>query len=153
MPAPYQIAILELNEAILDAETVEQMVPNCPEQMDVDMVNSYEGDPKLLGKAELYFREVGVIPRLRLRLQTFHFKMVYEEKAKELAHGIAALKLAASTITESLVFKKLLEVVLIFGNFLNQGSFRGNAQGVKITVLTELKDVKAHAAQVSQSIS
>ena len=32
----------------------------------------------------------------------------------------------------SQVFKKLLEVVLTFGNFLNQGSFRGNAQAVKV---------------------
>jgi hypothetical protein len=42
------------------------------------------------------------------------------------------------SICESDVFKKLLEVVLTFGNFLNQGSFRGNAQGVKINFLGEL---------------
>eukprot|EP01047_Picozoa_sp_COSAG01_P050434 COSAG01_NODE_5103_length_4481_cov_13.715883_2_plen_93_part_00 len=39
--------------AILDAETVEKMVPNCPEPSDVELVNGYEGDLKLLGKAEL----------------------------------------------------------------------------------------------------
>jgi hypothetical protein len=52
---------------------------------------------------------------------------------------------AASTITGSPVFKKLLEVVLTFGNFLNQGSFRGNAQGVKINFLGELKSTKVRA--------
>jgi hypothetical protein len=39
--------------AILDAETVEKMVPNCPEPSEVALVNAYEGDLKLLGKAEL----------------------------------------------------------------------------------------------------
>jgi hypothetical protein len=52
---------------------------------------------------------------------------------------------AASTITGSPVFKKVLEVLLIFGNFLNQGSFRGNAQGVKINFLSELKSTKVSA--------
>jgi hypothetical protein len=64
-----KIAILVLNEAILDAETVEKMVPNCPEPSDMALVNAYEGDLKLLGKAELYFREVGQIPRLQVRRQ------------------------------------------------------------------------------------
>eukprot|EP01049_Picozoa_sp_SAG25_P002792 SAG25_NODE_152_length_13602_cov_15.382878_3_plen_91_part_00 len=39
--------------AILDVETVQKMVPNCPEPSDVALVNAYEGDLKLLGKAEL----------------------------------------------------------------------------------------------------
>jgi hypothetical protein len=29
------------------------MVPNCPEPSDVELVNAYDGDLKLLGKAEL----------------------------------------------------------------------------------------------------
>ena len=41
------------------------------------------------------------------------------------------------------MFKKLLEVVLHFGNFLNAGSFRGNAQGVKVSFLGEMKSTKA----------
>jgi hypothetical protein len=52
---------------------------------------------------------------------------------------------AASTITGSPVFKKLLEVVLTFGNFLNRGSGRGNAQGFKINFLGELKSTKVRA--------
>ena len=44
---------------------------------------------------------------------------------------------------EEPVFKKLLEVVLHFGNFLNAGSFRGNAQGVKVSFLGEMKSTKA----------
>ena len=48
------IKILELNEDILDQETVEKMVPNCPEPTDIAMVNAYDGEMKLLGKAEQY---------------------------------------------------------------------------------------------------
>ena len=33
-----KIAILELNEDILDQETVEKMVPNCPEPTDIATV-------------------------------------------------------------------------------------------------------------------
>lgn len=49
-----KIAILELNEAILDAETVEKMVPACPEPQEMLEINGYDGDLQLLGKAEQY---------------------------------------------------------------------------------------------------
>ena len=62
------------------------------------------------------------------RLQTFHYKLVYEDKVKEVTDGIAKLDAAVKSICDSAVFKRLLEVVLTFSNFLNQGSFRGNAQ-------------------------
>ena len=138
-----KIAILELNEDILDAETVEKMIPACPTAEETMKINGYEGDLKLLGKAEQYFREVGQIARLQTRLQTFHYKLVYEDKVKEVTDGITRLNEAVSSICDSPVFKRLLEVVLTFGNFLNQGSFRGNAQGVKITFLNEMKSTKA----------
>jgi actin len=95
--------------AILDAETVEKMVPNCPEQMEIDAVNAYEGDLKLLGKAELYFREVGSIPWLQTRLQTFHFKLVYDERARELTTRMADMQAAVKTFEQWP--KQLLETV------------------------------------------
>eukprot|EP01043_Picozoa_sp_COSAG02_P079074 COSAG02_NODE_18112_length_960_cov_1.457607_1_plen_149_part_00 len=89
-----------------------------------------------------YFREVGQIARLQTRLQTFHYKLVYEDKVREVKDGIAKLNAAVESICDSDAFKRLLEVVLTFGNFLNQGSFRGNAQGVKINFLNEMKSTK-----------
>lgn len=89
-----------------------------------------------------YFREVGQIARLQTRLQTFHYKLVYGDKVKEVQDGIEKLNAAVQSICDSAVFKRLLEVVLTFGNFLNQGSFRGNAQGVKINFLNEMKGTK-----------
>ena len=37
----------------------------------------------------------------------------------------------------------MLQVVLTFGNYLNAGSFRGNAAGVKIQFLSELRNTKS----------
>ena len=56
--------------------------------------------------------------------------------------GLAKLDEAVQAITQSPTFKRLLEVVLTLGNFLNQGSFRGNASGVKINFLGEMKSTK-----------
>ena len=52
--ADIKIAIVELNEDILDAETVEKMIPACPTAEETIQINGYEGDVKLLGKAEQY---------------------------------------------------------------------------------------------------
>ena len=51
-----KIAILELNEDILDAETVEKMIPACPTAEETLQITGYEGDLKILGKAEQYVR-------------------------------------------------------------------------------------------------
>ena len=64
------IAILELNEDILDAETVERMIPVCPQASEMIQIRDYEGDLRLLGKAELYFREVGQIQVIQLNRST-----------------------------------------------------------------------------------
>lgn len=57
-----KIAILELNEDILDAETVEKMIPACPTAEETIQIKGYEGDLKLLGKAEQYVHNAAASP-------------------------------------------------------------------------------------------
>ena len=47
-------------------------------------INAYEGPIEKLGKAEQYYREIGQVPRLLQRLQTFHFKLVGRAKRSPL---------------------------------------------------------------------
>ena len=51
------------------------------------------------GKAEQYYKEVGTTPRLQTRLQTFHYKLVYQEKVRVFSEGIDALDAAVKVVT------------------------------------------------------
>eukprot|EP01048_Picozoa_sp_COSAG05_P021946 COSAG05_NODE_4206_length_1622_cov_1.228496_1_plen_371_part_00 len=103
-----KIAIRELNENVIDLETAELLLSNCPEPTDIATVNAFEGKTKLLGRAEQYVREVSQVPRLQSRLQTFCYKLAYEEKqhwpyASRLATGIATLETTVETISYSTI--------------------------------------------------
>lgn len=51
---------------------------------------------------------------------------------------------ACKELTSSHKLRKLLEVVLAFGNFMNKGN-RGNASGFKMISLTKIVDTKSGA--------
>ena len=134
-----KIAILEMNEDILDADTVEMMIPICPDMHEMEQILGYEGELQRLGKSEQYFREVGAIPRLRTRLECLHYKLNYKAAVDSLSYSLANLDVAICCVLESEAFKKVLEILLHVGNFVNQESPFGNARGVQIDFLAELK--------------
>jgi hypothetical protein len=103
-------AVLELDEDMLDAETVEKMIPAAPTAEEMTEIKAYAGALSKLGKPEQYFKEIGQIPRLPQRLATFHFKLTFDEKFKELQGGIDTLLASAVQVMESKLFTKLLEV-------------------------------------------
>lgn len=47
--------------------------------------------------------------------------------------------------------KRVMEMVLAYGNYLNGGSSRGGAYGFKITTLLKLKDVKASSGAAAEA--
>lgn len=55
------------------------------------------------------------------------------------AQEIDAVLGACNEVKQSGKFKKVLEVVLALGNYLNGGSFRGAAYGFKLDVLNKLR--------------
>lgn len=54
------------------------------------------------------------------------------------------LEQACNELKGSHNFKKILEMVLAVGNYLNGDSFRGAAQGFKLGALLKLMDIKSH---------
>lgn len=49
---------------------------------------------------------------------------------------------AHNDVHDSLKFRKILEVVLAVGNFMNGTGFRGGAYGFSVSLLTKLKDTR-----------
>jgi hypothetical protein len=56
-----------------------------------------------------------------------------------LEQDVDAVLAACDEVKKSTKFKKVLEVVLALGNYLNGGSFRGAAYGFKLDALNKLR--------------
>ncbi|ELR17045.1 formin domain containing protein [Acanthamoeba castellanii str. Neff] len=136
-------AILRLDESKLSAESVETLLNYIPTPEEIEQLTAYADDRSKLGKAEQYFLTAKDIKRLEPRLKAFLFKLRFPEMKDSIRPEIDAVLGACNEVKQSAKFKKVLEVVLALGNYLNGGSFRGSAYGFKLDVLNKLRDTKS----------
>lgn len=106
-------------------------------------LRDFEGDKAALGKVEQFFLEVMEIPRYGARLECFLFKQRFGREAEELGAALATVRRAVAELEGSAKFRRLLEVVLRLGNFLNGGTSRGGLYGFKLDALPKLATLKS----------
>ncbi|XP_064401233.1 formin-like protein 2 isoform X2 [Halichondria panicea] len=82
------------------------------------------------------------VERLQARLNVMIFMGNFEEDIGILIPQIDAVIAASKSVTSSDHFKKVLEIILAFGNYMNS-SKRGGVYGFKVASLDMLRDSKA----------
>ena len=76
------------------------------------------------------------------RLRTLHYKKRFTIWLGELRPKIQAVLEASKEVQRSKRLKRMLELILAFGNYMNRGQ-RGNALGFKLNSLTRIADTKS----------
>lgn len=137
--AEVRSAILECDEEKLTEEKLLCLVAISPTPEEVEMIKECQTPMSNLGEAEQFFKVISDIPRLGMRLELVLFKRQFPDVEKELNRKIGVLLEAQKGLLESSSFKKTLELVLGFGNYLNTGTKKGGAYGFKLGTLTKLK--------------
>ncbi|KAI8837101.1 formin homology 2 domain-containing protein [Chytridium lagenaria] len=143
-------AVLSVDESILTETIVKQFIAFIPTEEEVGVIRDFieegGGAPadrlKELGKAEQFFYEMSKIPRYQNRLNAIYFKFRFSERLEELKPNILALLNASKQIKESKKLSKLMELILVIGNYMNGDSFRGGAYGFSIDTLLKLGETK-----------
>ena len=83
------------------------------------------------------------IPRLEGRVKSLLYKSSALETLQKVTSDYNLLSEASRCLRESTIFVKVLKGVLVVGNHLNTGSYRGSASGFRLDMLLRLKDFKA----------
>ncbi|KAL8002976.1 putative formin, FH3 domain, formin, GTPase-binding domain, armadillo-like helical [Plasmopara halstedii] len=136
-------AVLLVDKELLSVERVSSLLQFAPEDEELDAVRNYTGDPKLLGDAEQYFREMECVPRLTTRLQAIHATWQFDTYVEEQRKLMASVSNACEELKQCDLLKEIFRVVLSLGNALNDGTARGGAKGFKLNILLKLNQVKA----------
>ncbi|KAI9922300.1 hypothetical protein PsorP6_001218 [Peronosclerospora sorghi] len=136
-------AVLLVDKELLSVERVSSLLQFAPEDDELDAVRAYTGDPKLLGDAEQYFREMDCIPRLTTRLQAIHATWQFDAYVEEQRKLMESVSNACRELQACEPLKDILRVVLSLGNALNDGTSRGGAKGFRLNILLKLNQVKA----------
>ena len=141
-------AVVEINKDILNPLLIQQLNKFMPSSKEIGKLQAYKHNKTNLSKADLFFIELLSIPRFQKRLELIEFSYLYQERHQDIVIFVDALNKGCSELRDSKSFKKILEMVLALGNFMNNG-FRGGAYGFKITSLNKLADTKSFDNQTT----
>eukprot|EP00727_Mastigamoeba_balamuthi_P014851 m51a1_g9992 hypothetical protein (677) ;mRNA; r:45773-48550 len=116
---------------------------NISQRTQMELLRAYNGDLHQLAKAEQLFLELLPVPNIPAKFHCVEAALRFDTLAGNIEKGTGAIMLACCQLRGSTLFKKWLEVILAIGNFLNAGSFRGNARGFKLSSLTRLAETRS----------
>nr|XP_006632081.1 PREDICTED: protein diaphanous homolog 1 isoform X1 [Lepisosteus oculatus] len=134
--------ILEVNEKVLTESMVQNLVKQLPEQDQLNVLAELKDDYDDLAESEQFGVVMSAVPRLRSRLTSILFKLLFDEQLNNIKPDVVAVTAACEELRKSESFAKLLELTLLVGNYMNAGSRNAGAFGFSISFLCKLRDTK-----------
>uniref|UniRef100_A0A8C1PC54 Diaphanous-related formin 3 n=1 Tax=Cyprinus carpio TaxID=7962 RepID=A0A8C1PC54_CYPCA len=132
--------ILEVDEDQLTEPMIQNLVKYLPEQEQLNALVKYTF---IHLSAYFLFFQMSSVKRLRPRLNSILFKLQFEEQVSNLRPEIMAVNAACDEVKKSKAFSRLLELILLMGNFMNAGSRNAQSFGFNLSSLCKLKDTKS----------
>ncbi|KAL1427183.1 hypothetical protein MTO96_017688 [Rhipicephalus appendiculatus] len=136
--------ILEVNEEHLTEAMLQQLIKNMPEADQLKKLCELKDNLSDLAEAEQFAITIGSIKRIHSRLQSISFKLRFAEMVQDIKPSIVAATEACEEIKSSQKFAKVLQLVLLLGNYMNTGSRNAQAIGFDISFLPKLSGTKSH---------
>uniref|UniRef100_UPI00358E1AC9 disheveled-associated activator of morphogenesis 2-like isoform X1 n=2 Tax=Myxine glutinosa TaxID=7769 RepID=UPI00358E1AC9 len=136
-------AIMQMDEQEeISKDMLEQMLKFVPEKSDIDLLEEHTHEFERMARADCFLYEMSRIPHYQQRLQALYFKKKFTERVLESKPKVEAVLAASREVLKSSRLRRLLEVILAFGNYMNKGQ-RGNAFGFRLSSLNKIADTKS----------
>ena len=133
--------IVGLDPLELTQEMIEVLMKVVPTQEEIGLVSSVETSE--LDNVGQLFLALSHIPRLEHRLKCHDMCLRFRAEHERLSLNLSVLDQACEELHRSEpVLRRILQVILADGNYLNGGTPRGQAYGVKLDVLMKISAVK-----------
>lgn len=145
-PEAIQEAIRSMDMSILTQERLQILLTCCPtveESMSLKAYKKKNPDLENVGQAEMFGYALLEIPKVTMRLRLLLFQTKFDGLVKDMIDTYQRLLTGANVLHDSEKLKKVMQVVLSVGNYLN-ASTRKKAKGFRLTALEKLNDTKSH---------
>uniref|UniRef100_A0AAQ5YKL9 Diaphanous related formin 1 n=1 Tax=Amphiprion ocellaris TaxID=80972 RepID=A0AAQ5YKL9_AMPOC len=136
-------AILQVNEKILTESMVQNLIKQLPTQEQLSVLGEMKDEYDDLAESEQFGVVMSTVKRLMPRLQAILFKLQFEEQLNNIKPDVVSVTAACEELRKSETFSKLLQIILLVGNYMNAGSRNGKAFGFSISYLCKLRDTKS----------
>merc|ERR1712013_866808 len=134
---------LDNNALTMDAiELLQRTEPNADEIKAYREFNFKKSDPNELTPEDRFMLKLSKVERLPVKLEIMSFMSTFYEYLHAVRPRIDSICLASKSTRNSKKFKKILEIILAFGNYMNS-SKKGAAYGFKMSSLDSLSITKS----------
>ncbi|XP_056457219.1 protein diaphanous homolog 1 [Gadus chalcogrammus] len=143
---PYEeikMVILEVNEKVLTESMVQNLIKQMPDQEQLNTLADMKDEYEDLAEAEQFAVVMSGVKRLKTRLEAILFRLQFEELLNNVKPDVVSVTAACEELSKSQTFAKLLEIILLVGNYMNAGSRNGKAYGFSMSYLCKLRDTKS----------
>merc|ERR1719461_153007 len=134
---------LDNNALTMDAiELLQRTEPNAEEIKAYREFSFKKQDPNELTEEDRVMLKLSKVERLPAKLEIMSFMSTYYEFLHAVRPRIEAIHLASKATRNAKKFKKILEIILAFGNYMNSAK-KGSAYGFKMASLDNLAITKS----------
>nr|CAD7454436.1 unnamed protein product [Timema tahoe] len=138
-------AVNSLDLKVLSLENVELLQRMVPTEQETKTYKEYVGSKKnvnLLTEEDKFLMQLGKVERISTKLIIMSYIGNFFDNIHFITPQIHAIISASSSVKSSKKLRRVLEIILAFGNYLNS-SKRGPAYGFKLQSLDTLLDTKS----------
>ncbi|CAG4949456.1 unnamed protein product [Parnassius apollo] len=134
--------VLRCDTTVLTANVLDLLIQYLPPADQLKKLSELKCKSEELTEAEQFAATVADIKRLVPRLRSLAFREHYAEIISEVKPDIVSGTAACEEVKSSKKFAKILELLLLLGNYMNTGSNNAGAYGFEISFLTKLTATK-----------
>lgn len=137
-----KIYLLRCDMSMLNSSILQQMMQYLPPPDQLKRLQEIKSSGEELSGAEKFAATIAEIKRLGARLQSLSFRLNFPDLVTDVKPDIVAVTAACEEVRTSRKFAKILELILLLGNYMNSGSKNEAAFGFEISFLPKLTSTK-----------
>ncbi|XP_008549742.1 protein diaphanous isoform X1 [Microplitis demolitor] len=134
--------LLKCEGPVISDNVLQGLIQYLPPPDQLTKLQQYKDQYDDLTEAEQFCVTISTIKRLLPRLRSLSFMLRYEELVADIKPDVVAGTAACEEVKNSKKFGRILELILLLGNYMNSGSKNGGAFGFEISFLTKLTSTK-----------
>ncbi|XP_065220631.1 protein diaphanous isoform X2 [Planococcus citri] len=135
-------SIFRCDTSVLSANILEQLILYLPPPDQLKRLEQFKSEYDDLTEAEQFAVTISEVKRLLPRLKSISFKQRFSEMINDIKPNIVNGTEACKEVKQSKKFNKVLELILLMGNFMNSGSKNEQAFAFEISFLPKLSSTK-----------
>ncbi|XP_048576309.1 delphilin isoform X2 [Nematostella vectensis] len=136
-------AIMQMDDSKLNEAHLRQLLMYAPDSTELLKYKYFADDVSKMDVADIFSFEMSKVPYYNQRLKAMLFRAQFDDKCDEVKPDLEAVIDAAAELRTSDKLQRVLELVLMTGNYMNKGNTRiAGAQAFKISYLTKLNTTK-----------